>query len=89
MSLDLRYQPTGQPTGRPAFPSFVVRSQAAPETVITNAEAWAAMWETSKQTILRGEHPKPIYETARWTNSSSRISSAVLYASNNEKNHFE
>ena len=29
-SLDLRYNPTGQPTGRPQFPGFVARSRRDP-----------------------------------------------------------
>ena len=31
-SVDLRYLPTGQATGRPAFPGFVARSRAHPES---------------------------------------------------------
>ena len=30
-SFDLRYQPIGQPTGRPAFPGFVARSRTQPD----------------------------------------------------------
>jgi ectoine hydroxylase-related dioxygenase (phytanoyl-CoA dioxygenase family) len=40
-SLDLRYQAVGEPTGRPAFPSFCVRSQRrAPATF----EQWRDGW---------------------------------------------
>lgn len=67
MSLDLRYQPTGQPTGRPAFPGFAVRSRRAPETVVRDAAIWSRLWQESLETILRDDHPKPLYETARWT----------------------
>ena len=67
MSFDLRYQPAGQPTGRPLFPSFVVRSRAAAESVLKDADAWAGMWETARNTILQGAVTVPIYETARWT----------------------
>ena len=44
-SFDLRYVPTGNPTGRPSeFPSFVARSRQEPETELRDADAWAAMW---------------------------------------------
>jgi ectoine hydroxylase-related dioxygenase (phytanoyl-CoA dioxygenase family) len=44
-SLDLRYQPTGQPTGRPFHPEFVARSRRAPETVLRDYATWASRWE--------------------------------------------
>jgi len=41
-SLDLRYQPVSQPTGRPAFPSFCLRSpQRAPATFPEWRDGWA------------------------------------------------
>lgn len=43
-SMDIRYQPTGTPTGRPFYPSFVVRSQADPAAALTNHATWARMW---------------------------------------------
>jgi hypothetical protein len=44
-SIDLRYQPTGQPTGRPFHPAFVARSRSHPETVLTDHAEWARQWE--------------------------------------------
>jgi ectoine hydroxylase-related dioxygenase (phytanoyl-CoA dioxygenase family) len=46
ISFDLRYQPVGQPTGRPAFAEagFVARSAAHPETVLRDPEVWAERW---------------------------------------------
>lgn len=44
LSFDLRYQPIGQPTGRPAFPGFVARSTAHPEAVLRNPAEWARLW---------------------------------------------
>ena len=41
-SFDLRYQPTGQPSGRPAFPDFVVRSRHNPDSVLTDYHVWIA-----------------------------------------------
>lgn len=44
-SMDIRYQQTGTPTGRPFHPAFVVRSMANPEAVLTDHAVWAQMWE--------------------------------------------
>ena len=46
-SADLRYQATGTPSGRPQWPSFVVRSVAAPETEDRDPAMWRAHWRTS------------------------------------------
>jgi phytanoyl-CoA hydroxylase len=43
-SMDLRYQPTGQPTGRPFHPAFVARSRSHPESVLTDHTEWARQW---------------------------------------------
>jgi phytanoyl-CoA hydroxylase len=44
-SIDLRYQKTGTPTGRPFHPDFVVRSRSNPASVLTDHAAWCRMWE--------------------------------------------
>ena len=44
-SLDLRYQPTGVPTGRPFHPAFVVRSPTQPESVLTDHAEWSRRWQ--------------------------------------------
>lgn len=43
-SLDLRYQPTGTPTGRPFHPEFIARSRAHPERVLTDPAEWSRRW---------------------------------------------
>jgi phytanoyl-CoA hydroxylase len=43
-SLDMRYQPTGQHTGRTGHPDFVVRSASDPTSVLTDHEAWCRLW---------------------------------------------
>lgn len=43
-SVDLRYQKTGTPTGRPFHPHFVVRSRANPDAVLTDYDMWNQMW---------------------------------------------
>lgn len=55
ISFDLRYQPTGQPTGRPAFPGFVARSEARPETELRDPAAWAKLWLDTRERLARLE----------------------------------
>lgn len=43
-SLDLRYQPSGTPTGRPFHPEFIARSRRHPKTVLTDHEEWSRRW---------------------------------------------
>lgn len=44
-SMDLRYHQTGAPSGRDFQPSFVVRSQSNPESIMTSYEEWCRQWE--------------------------------------------
>ena len=57
ISLDLRYQPLGLPTGRPYFPSFVARSQQHPEAVLGDPAEWASMWYHARDELARGGTP--------------------------------
>jgi ectoine hydroxylase-related dioxygenase (phytanoyl-CoA dioxygenase family) len=41
-SIDLRYQPTGQPTGRPFYPDFAVRSRT--HEIVPDYNLWAQRW---------------------------------------------
>ena len=43
-SMDLRYQATGTPTGRPWQPDFIARSRANPESEFRDYEAWCRLW---------------------------------------------
>lgn len=43
-SLDLRYQPTGHPTGRTGHPAFVARSRRAPSSELADHETWCRLW---------------------------------------------
>ena len=61
-SVDLRYQPVGEPTGRPWFPGFVARSRAAPERVLSDPEAWAALWNGARERLAAS--PPPTFQ--RW-----------------------
>ena len=50
-SFDLRYQPAGQPTGRPLFPDFVARSRANPASELRDPAAWAQLWQDVRPTL--------------------------------------
>jgi phytanoyl-CoA hydroxylase len=43
-SLDLRYQPTGEHTGRTAHPDFVVRSPSGDAEVMDDVQEWRRLW---------------------------------------------
>ena len=58
-SFDLRYQPSGTPTGRECFPAFPVS-----ETGDSGAEKYRRQWLDARDSILRGE-TKPVFNV-RW-----------------------
>ena len=62
-SLDLRYNPTGQPTGRPEFPGFVARSRRNPASELRDPEARATLWSGALDRLA--SHP-PINPAHRW-----------------------
>jgi len=47
-SFDLRYHPLGQATGREAFPGFVARSRANPDSELHDAAAWEQLWRQAR-----------------------------------------
>ena len=55
-SFDLRFNKTGQPTGRAHFPEFVARSRSAPETELNDWRAWKRMWEEARARLAAAEH---------------------------------
>ncbi len=61
-SFDIRYNVTGQPTGRAHFPEFVARSRAAPETELQDWRVWREMWRDARAR-LSGQPHIPIH---RW-----------------------
>ena len=56
-SFDLRYNPIGQPTGRPGFPGFIARSRAHPETELRDPERWAESWHRARSRLAKMELP--------------------------------
>jgi len=63
LSFDLRYQPIGQPTGRPAFPGFVARSAAHPESVLSDPAAWAKLWLDTRKRLAASQEEERF---SRW-----------------------
>lgn len=58
-SIDLRFQATGTPTGRPFQPAFVVRSRSNPGSVCTDYTTWGQQWQTA---LNNGDE----YRVHRW-----------------------
>jgi hypothetical protein len=56
-SFDLRYQPVGEPTGRPMFPGFIARSHRDPKSVLSDYQVWREMWLEARNRLSRGEVP--------------------------------
>ena len=44
-SFDLRYHDVYQPTGRPFYPAFLMRSRLRPEAEQIEYETWCQRWE--------------------------------------------
>lgn len=65
-SFDIRYNVTGQPTGRAHFPDFIARSRKAPERELRDWRVWKTMWEEARARLA----PKPHVPIHRWTSDS-------------------
>ena len=57
-SLDLRYQPTGQPTGRKFFPGFVARSRRDPSLELHDHATWVQSWHDARSRFADRGMPK-------------------------------
>jgi len=62
-SFDLRFNVTGQPTGRAHFPDFVARSRANPETALRDWQEWKALWEAARDRLAK----EPYVAIHRWS----------------------
>jgi phytanoyl-CoA hydroxylase len=58
-SFDLRYQPIGKPTGRPAFPGFVARSRANPDSELRDPAVWERLWHDTRDRMARQQEKGP------------------------------
>jgi phytanoyl-CoA hydroxylase len=63
-SFDIRFNPIGQPTGRPGWPSFVARSRRDPSSELRDPGAWVDLWRrTAAELAASGE----ALTLSRWT----------------------
>lgn len=67
-SFDLRYNVTGQPTGRSHFPEFVARSRSNPDTVLTDWKIWKQMWLDTRHRLANQAH---IAQHGRWDDATN------------------
>jgi phytanoyl-CoA hydroxylase len=58
-SLDFRYFPAHQPTDRPWFPDFLVRSRPQPEKELRDPARWAELWRQARTRMARSGEPVP------------------------------
>jgi len=65
-SFDIRFNRTGQPTGRAHFPDFVARSRTRPNDVLGDWREWRGMWEEARARLAGVPHI-PIH---RWTSDA-------------------
>lgn len=63
-SMDLRYNPTGQPTGRPEFPGFVARSRSNPASELRDPAEWERLWMVTRERM--SSHPELVGAFGRW-----------------------
>jgi hypothetical protein len=66
-SFDLRYNPIGQPTGRPVFPGFVARSRKYPETILREPAEWEKLWRETRDHLAS---LKDVASFHRWTDDN-------------------
>ncbi len=60
-SVDIRYHPSGEPSGRPAFPGFVARSRSNPASELRDEALWLQQWRDARQRIINGEYQGPVF----------------------------
>ncbi|MDA7429540.1 phytanoyl-CoA dioxygenase family protein [Primorskyibacter aestuariivivens] len=65
-SFDIRYNVTGQHTGRAHFPDFIARSREAPQSELRDWCVWKTMWEEARARLA----PEPHIPIHRWTSDS-------------------
>ena len=57
-SFDLRYNPIGQPTGRPHFPGFVAQSRLNPDSALDDWREWAQLWLDARDRLAERDAVK-------------------------------
>jgi hypothetical protein len=71
--MDLRYQETGLPSGRPHYPDFVARSRSNPSSELTDYVQWCRLWEEAlAKEAERVEQGTPIIHH-RWKREATQV----------------
>lgn len=65
-SFDLRYNVTGQATGRSQFPEFIARSKTHPDSALDDWQKWRDMWQAARDHEANVEH----ISQHRWGNDA-------------------
>lgn len=65
-SFDLRFNVTGQPTGRSHFPEFIARSSACPENELRSSGDWRKLWEQARTRLSTNPH----IDIHRWSSDA-------------------
>jgi len=69
-SMDLRYHPIGQASGRPDFPGFIARSRVNPSSELRDPMAWAHSWNMARDSIVTGQYTDRVFEDKRWNDKA-------------------
>ena len=69
ISMDLRFNKTGQHSGRDPLPSFVVKSKDRKNIKVNNYKQWIAMWEEAKNKCIPRKwtykYPLPTFKNSK------------------------
>jgi viroplasmin and RNaseH domain-containing protein len=69
ISMDLRYNKSGQHTGREPLPSFVVKSKNLKNVTIHTYKQWIALWEIAKNKCISRKYtykyPLPTFRSTK------------------------
>lgn len=65
VSVDLRFNAAGSPSGRAALPSFVARSRSNPESELTDPADYAKLWAEARD-ALASSSPEDVHLQNRW-----------------------
>ena len=69
ISMDLRFNKTGQHSGRDPLPSFVVKSKNKKNIKVKNYKQWIAMWEEAKNKCIPRKwtykYPLPTFKNSK------------------------
>ena len=69
ISMDLRFNKTGQHSGRDPLPSFVVKSKNRKNIKVKNYKQWIAMWEEAKNKCIPRKwtykYPLPTFKNSK------------------------